>query len=422
MSKYIKIDSDGTETLVATVEENRIQIRLKEIRQFLAIREMHLLIQFDYREHSIYTLKELNLKKDGAEYSDELTCYGLYFGEFGALTDSKSFSRLLGKHLIEPLPKSKSGLWGFDENDKKSYVDFVIGATEDGDDITHTSNPDLLANYFGANPEAPNFLTPVYFKKQVLDKYYQQSSKYSVEDSYIRCGSLWGLQIDNHHNDKVCVWLGDLGETLSHNEQLYWRSYNIQPQGSVSETYFKRQVLAQFTDSSMPEHLFANLYRRLEAVCAEHLGWQVLLPLSPEDEHYLKCIRIPATDEQRDFDELILALTKILIDSLNEIELKNLSQKYRLEGVHGGISRLEAVMKAINTDGFEEHILFLRKLQSLRSSGAAHRKGSNYKKASEAFGLDEQNLSQALAEIIEQASSFLEFMTEVVRYGFVKVE
>ena len=45
--------------LIAIVEKNRIRIRLKEIRQFLAIKEMHLSIQFDYREHSMFSLEEL---------------------------------------------------------------------------------------------------------------------------------------------------------------------------------------------------------------------------------------------------------------------------------------------------------------------------------------------------------------------------
>ncbi len=83
-------------------------------------------------------------------------------------------------------------------------------------------------------------MTPVHFDKKVLDKYYGQPSKYSVEDSYLRCASLWGLQMDNHHNNKVCVWLGDLGRDLPYQEQLHWRSHNIPPEGGVSKTYFKK--------------------------------------------------------------------------------------------------------------------------------------------------------------------------------------
>jgi hypothetical protein len=318
------------------------------------------------------------------------------------------------------LPKSKSGFWGFAEEAEKKYVDFIINVDENGDEETHTSNPGALANYFGANPEAPNYLTPVHFRKQVLDKYYQQPSKYSVEDSMLWCGTLWSLQIDNHHHDKVCAWLGDLGRDLPYQEQLHWRAYNIPPQGGVSETYFKRQILAQFTDSERPEHLFATQYRRLQKECENCLDWQLLLPPDSGDEYYIKCMRIPATDEQRDFDELVLGLTKLLIDSLNEKELNKLISEDDRPNIKGSISRLEAALKASSVEGAGPQIAFLRKLQNLRSSSSAHRKGSNYRKIATDFGVDDQSLSTVFAGIMDQALSFLNFLATTVRDGRLK--
>ncbi len=294
--QYLKFDDDGNETVIAIVEEDRVRIRVKEIRQFLAIRDMHLSIQFDCREHSSYSLKELGLEEGGDDKRQGLAYWGLYYGDFSGLGEHRAYSRLSGKRLLEPLPKSKSGFWGFAEETKKQYADFIINVDENGEEETHTANPDTLANYFGANPEAPNYLTPVAFRKLVLEKYYHQPSKYSVEDSILRCGSLWSLQIDNHHDDIVCVWLGDLGRDLPYQEQLHWRAHNIPSPGGVSKTYFKRQILAQFTDSERPEHLFATQYYSLQKDSIECLGWQLLLPMDAGDEHYIKGIRIPATD------------------------------------------------------------------------------------------------------------------------------
>jgi hypothetical protein len=219
--QYLKIDDDGNESRAAIVETNRIQIRLQEIRQFLAIKEMYLSIQFDCREHSEHSLEELGLKRGGDSQRKDLVCWGHHYGDLGGIGSHRAFSRLLGKRLIAPLPKSKSGFWGFAEEPQKKHVEFIIGIDENGDEISYTSNPDALANNFGANPHAPKYLTPVHFRKQVLDKYYQQPSKYSVEDSLLRCGSLWGMYLDNHHHDKVCAWLGDLGRDLSYEEQLF---------------------------------------------------------------------------------------------------------------------------------------------------------------------------------------------------------
>lgn len=79
--RYFKYDNSGNEHLVAIVEPNRVQIRLKEIRQFLAIKEMYLSIQFDYSEHSEYTLEELGLKEEGRENRGDLFCWGLFYGD-----------------------------------------------------------------------------------------------------------------------------------------------------------------------------------------------------------------------------------------------------------------------------------------------------------------------------------------------------
>ena len=42
---YIKIDDAGKESIVAIVKPRNIKIRLKELKQFIAIKEMHLSIQ-----------------------------------------------------------------------------------------------------------------------------------------------------------------------------------------------------------------------------------------------------------------------------------------------------------------------------------------------------------------------------------------
>jgi hypothetical protein len=67
---YIKIDDSGNEHVVVIVEPQRVQIRLQEIRQFLAIKDMHLALMFDCRQHSMRTLDELGLQEGGTEHRD----------------------------------------------------------------------------------------------------------------------------------------------------------------------------------------------------------------------------------------------------------------------------------------------------------------------------------------------------------------
>ena len=418
--EFLKIDEAGNEAKIAVVKPDLIQIRLKEIRQFLAVKEMHLSIQFDCVEYSAHRLAELEIEKGGVEQRDGLMPWRLDYGEFGGLGSHKAFSRLWGKRLVAPLPKSKSGFWGFALDQDHQDVEFIIDVDDNGDDITYTSDPEVLSNYFEANPDVPNYLTPVHFKKHVLEKYYKEPTKYSVEDSILRCGSLWSLTIDNHHDEKVCVWLGDLGRDLPYQERLYWKAHNIPPQGRMSKTFLKRQILSHPTSSDRPEHLFRKRYDNLQEMCRENLGWQLLQPLGSDDQHHLQSLHIPATDEQRDFDELVLSLTKILIDSLHVKRLNSLLSDEQKEGVgEGGIARLEAVLASRNVEGAAKHIAFLRNLQSLRSSSSAHRKGRKYAKIAEQFDIESQNLQDVFAGFLWQALDFLDFLVFLVRSGRV---
>lgn len=51
---------------------------------------------------------------------------------------------------------------------------------DDGNEISHTCNPKKLSNYFGANPDAPYYLTPVLFDASVLGKDFLKSDMYDT--------------------------------------------------------------------------------------------------------------------------------------------------------------------------------------------------------------------------------------------------
>ena len=173
-NSYLKIDDFGDEHIVAIVERDpdRVQIRVKEIREFLAIKEMHLAIEFCYREFSELTLGELGLVEDKKvrRLSKGSLTWEFYNANLsGFSTRRQSFSSLSGIQLIEPLPKSQSGFPGFASETKKKYLDFIIGLNDDGSEIEYTCNESALANNFGKNRDAPHYLTPVSFKKEVLE-------------------------------------------------------------------------------------------------------------------------------------------------------------------------------------------------------------------------------------------------------------
>jgi len=149
-----------------------------------------------------------------------------------------------------------------DEEIDDYFPDFVIGHDDEGEEIRYSCNPDALANYFGANSEAPNYVTPVHFSREVLQKYYDNPEKYSVEDGYLRRSGTWGLRMDNDSPDHVVVFLGDLGSNLTKSERDYWRSFNVAPEGTMSQTGIHRAFLGEWADAQASDLKFQHLYRR----------------------------------------------------------------------------------------------------------------------------------------------------------------
>jgi len=403
-NQLLKYDDRGDETIVAKIESDRVQVRLQEIRQFLAIKEMHLAIYFDLIRYSDLALDKPPIDLD---YTDDLTCYVCRADSAQLLLGDgyNSFSRLLGKKLIAPLPIEKCGLWPFDE-EKEEYVDFIIDADENGDPVTYSSEPDKLANYFGANPNAPNYLKPVFFQREVLTKYYAHPERFSVEDGFLRCQGLWGIQIDNNNSDYVAVFLGDLGRDLSYKEQLYWRSYNILPEGKISEVNFKRSFLAEATDPNQIDLVFKLRFAHFSERWTEKMGWSLFLRLADPDQHLSEALRTPLTNSQAEFDSQVLALTKLMIDSLNERELVKALPETNSE-IKGSISKFERFLQVSNFPSVQQHIQFLRKVQGLRSASVAHRKGSQYEKIALSFGIKEGNRAAIFEKILVDATSLI---------------
>ena len=160
-------------------------------------------------------------------------------------------------------------------------------------------------------------------------------------------------------------------------------------------------------------------YHDLQKTSQTHLGWQWLLPLCPADAHHLQALAIPETDEQCDFDSLVLSLAKILIDSVNEKSLKKLIPYERQEALKdkSGIALLEVVLHLNDLEEADVHIAFLRKLQNLRSSGSAHRTGQNYLKIAKHFDVENQSLQHVFANILNSASDTLDYFIALVKSG-----
>ena len=404
--EYIDLEN---EAVVVKVDNSEcVSVHKKYLKSYLAIKEMAIIIHIDSR--CVKCDSDEDFPADGLDYrsEDNTIYYTLNIGKCQTRIRQKNHSILFGKKVLFGCELKDCNIWPY--NEEKKFIDFIIGIDDNGKEKHHTCDPSKLQNYFGANPTAPHYLTPVFFDSAVLNKYYSKPEIYKVEDCIIRCGTLWLLYIDNQNKGYVSAYLGDLGRDLpSEQEQHYWRGFNKAIDGKLSEVKFKRDFLAQATNPQSLDFIFKNTYLKVNRLFDEKLGWSLFLDLDEQDLYNFEGLRVPINNSIVEMDMLILSLVKVLLDSLNEKNIiKQLTGTY--EKLVGSISKLEAWFQEKQLPDFQDHIKFLRNLQELRSSGTGHRKGKSYQKISKVFDVQKENYAETFISILESAIAFLNFV------------
>lgn len=413
--RYYHFHDSGDKELVASIEKRTARVQLRYLREYISARKCHFLIFFEGMRFSPKSLNELGLEEiDENTYTPnhtynhlirDISCMGI--------RNDKTQSWLLGKCLIRPIKGFKPSMLG-PMSEPEIYESFIIGYDSDGKPKEFTSYGEKLANYFGKNPDAPNYLTPVYFSPDVLKKYYDDPSQYEVHDGLVGRKGFWYLRIDNNLTDYVVVFLGDLGK-LPHKEQLYWKSHNILPQGDISSTCFRRAFLGEWADPEKPDLFFKARLADFADKWRSKYGWDLFLPLSESDSHYLEALHIPTTSNNaKEFDEQLLAIVKITIDSLNEKKLVEGCTSLKEEAK--SIDKLDSFLKS-NGYNLSEMILFLRNVQRLRSTTVAHRRsrGEN-RNLNDYFKLGDKDLQSIFEDIVIKMISMFNTLEHLLIY------
>lgn len=401
-TELVKINADGTEEVAARISADDVRVRTKYLLQFLAGKQMDLVLRVSsvlYADDpdEVATLGEIAPPSTRDDMRISVKVSGEVRGR------QRPSSHLLGRKLIVAPPRRKAGIWPFDDS-PEHFHEFVIGEDADGELVRHTCDPEQLDNNFGKNPDAPNFLTPVHFRRDVLNRYYASPEKYSIGDGDLCCGTLWQLRLDNNQPDYVVVFLGDLGRDLPESERPYWQTYNIVPEGIPSRTLIRRAFLGEWAEPEAPDLRFKSAYGSLNTKWRQRHGWSLFRELESGDEHVMDRLRVPLTSSQHEFEDQVMGLAKVLVDALNEAAIQQrLPSKTKDEK---GISKLERWLQLEQYPSTERDIAFLRRLQRLRSRFAAHLKGSDYETV-----LSEEDVHsdpmREIAAILQHAERFL---------------
>ena len=414
---YVQFDDSGDTVPVIRMSDSSVDIRRKHLRQFLAVKDMTLVLYFERMYFSLKSLEQLNISEDYSEFASDSFRFRFVVRDAPLSWQGiQSQSWILGKAMIKGLPLERCGVWPFDEYEQKQYEEFIMDIDDDDEPVTYTSNPDELADYFGKNRHAPHYLTSVFFRREVLAKYYNEPQKYRVDDGMLWCGRKWGLRIDNSHANYVVAFLGDLGNDLPHKEQLHWKRYNVPPDGRMSDTYFRRSFLNQPAEPEDRALIFRVAYSRFSRCWHKVLGWDLFKPLSKADSHHLTTLHRPFTSEPSELDRLMLSLSKLLVDSINVRKIKNEIPGFVAKDARGSDKKSIAVLEEyLAYKGLEDtgnYFDCLRTVQNIRSASAAHRKGKKYQRVSKSVGLDSKTTQQISDGIFTTLTDFLDSLRE----------
>lgn len=364
---FYAVDKCGEKEKVIDINEDNVRIRTKYLLRYIAAKQCLFVYFIDSRFASS---RPYPMNADLIDDYEEVgTNY--YYRRWFQSTPNKDYllSMLYSRSFVEPGERKDSKIWPFEEKDT-FYPEFIVGETSDGSPVAFTCDPSKLATYFDKEATVPYYLTPVYFKPSVLDKY-RNNPFFTVNDRRLECGTQWGIEIDNVNPDRVMVFLGDLGRDLPQCERQHFLSFQMSPVDQcISEEVILNDFMNMFTDSSGPISKLLNARESLNELWKERFGIPLYCDFHSKDEDVLQRIHIPSGYSEAEFDSVIMALAKTFVDYIDECQFKGFDDS-------GSINKLDSYLKSknINID-----LQPLRYVQSIRSNCAAHRKGEKYSK------------------------------------------
>lgn len=188
------------------------------------------------------------------------------------------------------------------------------------------------------------FLTPVFFKREVLLKY-DNSPSYRVQFASTTYGTIYTgeeyISFGINKNGLVVMWLGDIAK-MPESEQYYLRSENVASDHSIGSEFYEGQIECVFTEVSREDRLFKARSAFIEANFKRFA--KKIAHLDDEVMNLALAFNGPVVDTEKERRHVADTLNKIYIESFDNAALgdvlkslggdtKNLGSLKRLQGV-----------------------------------------------------------------------------------------
>ena len=164
----------------------------------------------------------------------------------------------------------------------------------------------------------------------------------------------------------------------------------------------------------MPDLRLKQLYPRVNEWWTEQYGWPLWCDPEPEDRYVFRQVHVCLDENQTEFDQQNGLLTKLIVDFLNEPKItENLKTG---KPPIGGLNRLQLLLTERGFAEAKRQLEPLRIVQQLRSTGAAHGKGTNYEKTLKRSGLEGLSLIDRSLKVFHGAVNFVQWVqTKVLK-------
>ncbi|MEV6135178.1 hypothetical protein AB0L63_03745 [Nocardia sp. NPDC051990] len=384
----------------------KVEIRVLEFRQYLAAVGKSAIMQVDVVRYS---------NQSGFERVDDTFRKEWAHLQFVGVEDGlvrPSMSRVVGQYILigqrgPRIPRFEE----FDRDDVK-FPEFIYGINPDTNvPLKHTCDPDELGTYFDDDDSRLHYLTPVCFKREVLEPYAAQPTTFRITATHLSCLNLWGIDIGFNSVGLVQVYLGDLGGKLPPEEWGRWLAHNVLPEGTMDEGRFRRDFLGQWANS---KDLPGDLRRAREhgSEVSERLLGEPLWRTLPENHlPEWESMIGPLNEDPASLGKSLMLLPIAIIDAINPAPLK----KY-LGGAEKGERSLSLLQRFTAELGDEDNCTaILRQLYEFRSKGGvAHFAGSEARQTRVALGIEDMSNLEAFESVIQRVADMLNTIVDLM--------
>ena len=297
-----------------------------------------------------------------------------------------------------------------------SSLDYVIGSDPvTGKPVTASFPGPTLEETTWEGAGRDNFLTPVLFKRDVLDYYLDDPKHYSVDNQQVTAGHMWGIPIAITKSGHVQVWLGDLGR-IPKSAQEHWKRFNIADDDPVPEWRIEQDLHAKFArpPESEPLDRLRRAIRDCDEAAQRYCGEKLFADVDGLSGDRVRNIRVPRNGSMPAFQDEVMSLAILLVEHLN-------AQFFVKAGVGkgGSLERLTAWLRNATgkTDADAKDVIAgLFAIQAIRSkAGGAHRGGSSGIEALGRAELEPEDLAAGFERLVLGAITSVEELTTILK-------